>query len=91
MRRFAPSFARRARGLPLPPMGAGSGGARPARWGQQRLVHAAIVLKLALRALSNGDTNATDLAAEGLRHAEQANLELRELAHGILPAALTPG
>jgi signal transduction histidine kinase len=58
---------------------------------QQRLVHAVIVLKLALRALSNGDTNATELVAEGLRHAEQANFELRELAHGILPAALTRG
>ena len=29
--------------------------------------------------------------AEALRHAEQANAELRELAHGILPAALTRG
>jgi signal transduction histidine kinase len=28
---------------------------------------------------------------EALRHAEQANAELRELAHGILPAALTRG
>ncbi|HWF56650.1 MAG TPA: GAF domain-containing protein [Solirubrobacteraceae bacterium] len=59
--------------------------------GQQRLVHAVIVLKLALRALSNGDANATELVAEALQHAEQANAELRELAHGILPAALTRG
>jgi signal transduction histidine kinase len=29
--------------------------------------------------------------AEALRHAEDANSELRELAHGILPAALTRG
>jgi signal transduction histidine kinase/PAS domain-containing protein len=58
---------------------------------QQRLVHAVIVLKLALRALANGDTNAGELAAEALRHAEQANFDLRELAHGILPAALTSG
>jgi len=58
---------------------------------QQRLVHAVIVLKLALRALSNGDANASELVAEGLRHAEEANSELRELAHGILPAALTRG
>jgi signal transduction histidine kinase len=58
---------------------------------QQRLVHAVIVLKLALRALSNADANAGDLVAEALRHAEQANSELRELAHGILPAALTRG
>jgi GAF domain-containing protein len=58
---------------------------------QQRLVHAVIVLKLALRALSNGEANAHELVAEALRHAEQANSELRELAHGILPAALTRG
>jgi signal transduction histidine kinase len=58
---------------------------------QQRLVHAVIVLKLAVRALTNGDANAGDLVAEALRHAEQANAELRELAHGILPAALTRG
>jgi signal transduction histidine kinase len=58
---------------------------------QQRLVHAVIVLKLALRALSNADPGAGDLVAEALQHAEQANAELRELAHGILPAALTRG
>jgi signal transduction histidine kinase len=58
---------------------------------QQRLVHAVIVLKLALRALSNASPNAGELVAEALRHAEQANAELRELAHGILPAALTRG
>lgn len=58
---------------------------------QQRLVHAVIVLKLALRALANADANAGELVAEALRHAEQANSELRELAHGILPAALTRG
>jgi signal transduction histidine kinase len=58
---------------------------------QQRLVHAVIVLKLAQQALSNGDPDADELVAEALRHAEQANLELRELAHGILPAALTRG
>jgi signal transduction histidine kinase len=58
---------------------------------QQRLVHTVIMLKLALRALSNGDISAGELVAEGLRHAEQANAELRELAHGILPAALIRG
>jgi signal transduction histidine kinase len=58
---------------------------------QQRLVHAVIVLKLALRALSNDSPNAGELVAEALRHAEDANAELRELAHGILPAALTRG
>jgi PAS domain S-box-containing protein len=58
---------------------------------QQRLVHAVIVLKLALRGLSNGDADAGELVAEALEHAEQANFELRELAHGILPAALVRG
>jgi signal transduction histidine kinase len=56
---------------------------------QQRLVHAVIVLKLAARAASSGDPSAGELVAEALRHTEQANSELRELAHGILPAALT--
>jgi GAF domain-containing protein len=58
---------------------------------QQRLVHSVIVMKLALRALSDGKPEAGELVAEALRHAEQANSELRELAHGILPAALTRG
>ena len=56
---------------------------------QQRLVNAVIGLKLASRALNHGDANATELVADALRHAEEANAELRELAHGILPAALT--
>jgi signal transduction histidine kinase len=58
---------------------------------QQRLVHAVIVLKLAERALARADSNAEEMVAEALRHAEQANAELRELAHGILPATLTRG
>jgi GAF domain-containing protein len=58
---------------------------------QQRLVHAVIVQKLALRALSDGRSNASDLVAEALRHSEQANAELQELAQGILPSALTRG
>jgi GAF domain-containing protein len=58
---------------------------------QQRLVHAVIVLKLALRALSEGDPGASEMVTEARRHAEQAHAELRELAHGILPAALTRG
>ncbi|MGP0051764.1 MAG: sensor histidine kinase [Solirubrobacteraceae bacterium] len=49
------------------------------------------MLKLAQRALSNCDANAGALVDEALRQAEQANSELRELAHGILPAALTRG
>ena len=58
---------------------------------QQRLVHAVIVLKLALRALSDGNPGASEMVTEARRHAEQANAELRELAHGILPGALTRG
>jgi signal transduction histidine kinase len=58
---------------------------------QQRLVNAVIVLKLALRALAHSDGNSEELVSEALQHAEQANAELRELAHGILPAVLTRG
>ena len=55
---------------------------------QQRLVHAVIVLKLAVVAVADGKPNALELVNEALSHAEQASSELRELAHGILPAAL---
>jgi len=41
--------------------------------------------------VSNADANAGELVTEALRHAEEANSELRELAHGILPAALSRG
>jgi signal transduction histidine kinase len=58
---------------------------------QQRLVHAVIVLKLALAALPSSEVDARDLVGEALGHAEQANSELRELAHGILPGALSRG
>jgi signal transduction histidine kinase len=55
---------------------------------QQRLVHTIVTLKLAQRA--NG-REAESLIGEALEHAQRANEELRELAHGILPAALTHG
>ena len=58
---------------------------------QQRLVHTVVTLKLAQRALRAGDGKAEALLAEALAHAGQANQELRELAQGILPAALTRG
>ncbi len=58
---------------------------------QQRLVHAVINLKLALRELGHGDEHAQTLVREALGHAEQANSELRELAHGIMPGVLTSG
>jgi signal transduction histidine kinase len=58
---------------------------------QQRLVHAVIKLKLARRALEEGSDDALGLVREGLEQAEEATSELRELAHGILPAVLTRG
>jgi signal transduction histidine kinase len=58
---------------------------------QQRLVHTIVTLKLAQRALRANDREAESLIGEALEHAQQANEELRELAHGILPAALTHG
>jgi PAS domain S-box-containing protein len=58
---------------------------------QQRLVHTIITLKLARRAFQNEKPDAPTLLTEALGHAEQATAELRELAHGILPAVLTRG
>jgi len=58
---------------------------------QQRLVNTVLTLKLAQRALRANDGEAESLISEALEHAQQANAELRELAHGILPAALTRG
>ena len=50
-----------------------------------------ITLKLAQQALAKGAENGPLLAQEALEHAERATNELRELAHGILPAVLTRG
>jgi PAS domain S-box-containing protein len=58
---------------------------------QQRLIHTVISLKLAREALQTGDEAAPALVAEALDHAEQANVELRELVQGILPPLLTRG
>ena len=58
---------------------------------QQRLVHTVITLKLAHRALRNEDDDLPELLTEALENAERAMGELRELAHGILPAVLTQG
>ena len=58
---------------------------------QQRLVHTIITLKLVHRALQPSGEPASELVSEALGHAERANVELRELAHGILPAVLTQG
>jgi signal transduction histidine kinase len=58
---------------------------------QQRLVHTVVMLKLASRALERGEKSASRFVSEALDHAEQANVELHELAHGILPAVLAQG
>jgi signal transduction histidine kinase/PAS domain-containing protein len=58
---------------------------------QQRLVHTVVTLKLAQRALRDDDGDAESLVGQALDHAQQGNVELRELAHGILPAVLTRG
>ncbi|MEA2466284.1 MAG: hypothetical protein QOJ57_410, partial [Thermoleophilaceae bacterium] len=58
---------------------------------QQRLVHAVISLKLARGELGEHDGPAAQLVDEALEHAEGATAALRELVHGILPAALDRG
>jgi signal transduction histidine kinase len=58
---------------------------------QQRLVHAIITLKLAQRSVGDGDSPAAGLMREALKHTELANVEIRELVHGILPASLRRG
>jgi signal transduction histidine kinase/uncharacterized protein YoaH (UPF0181 family) len=58
---------------------------------QQRLVHTVVTLQMASRALEDESGEVSPLVAEALQHAEGATGELRELAHGILPAVLTRG
>jgi signal transduction histidine kinase/CHASE3 domain sensor protein len=58
---------------------------------QQRLVQTIVTLKLARSATQDDGAPSAALVAEALDQAERANLELRELAHGILPAVLTRG
>jgi signal transduction histidine kinase len=58
---------------------------------QQRLVHTMVTLKLARQALGDTTGPAVELIEEALTNAERANHELRELAHGILPPALSRG
>jgi PAS domain S-box-containing protein len=57
---------------------------------QQRLVHTIITLKEASSTLRSEHRGAA-LVADALEQAQRANVELRELVHGILPAALTHG
>jgi signal transduction histidine kinase len=58
---------------------------------QQRLVHTIVTLKMARRSLEQNRQDAVALVDEALDHAQTATDELRELAHGILPAVLTRG
>ena len=58
---------------------------------QQRLVHTIITLKLARRAMQTKREDVPALMTQALDNAERAMAELRELAHGILPAVLTQG
>ncbi len=58
---------------------------------QQRLVHTIVMLKLAQRAFRENEAEADALIAEALHEAQSGNQELRELAHGILPAVLASG
>jgi signal transduction histidine kinase len=58
---------------------------------QQHLVHAVVTLKLARGALTKSDPDAGKLLDDALQQAEDANLELRELARGIVPGALRRG
>jgi PAS domain S-box-containing protein len=58
---------------------------------QQRLVHTLITLKQAQAALEGSDSAVANLVDESLAQAEVANVQLRELANGILPAALARG
>jgi signal transduction histidine kinase len=58
---------------------------------QQRLVHTVLTLKLARQALGDARAPALELVDEALEHAQRAIAELRDLAHGILPAPLNRG
>ena len=58
---------------------------------QQRLIHSLITLGLAQRSLALGDGQAQPLLVEGMGYVQRANEELRELAHGLLPADLARG
>ncbi len=58
---------------------------------QQGLVSVIMTLKGAERALREGDGEAEPLVSKAREQAEEADAELRELAHGILPSVLTHG
>jgi signal transduction histidine kinase len=59
---------------------------------QQRLVHTAVTLKLLRRSTERGEEeDARVLLDDAISHATAAIEELRELAHGILPAVIARG
>jgi signal transduction histidine kinase len=58
---------------------------------QQRLVHAIVTLKLAEQALRDDPAAVEALIRDALEAAEQGHEDLRELARGMLPTALTRG
>ena len=58
---------------------------------QQRLVQTLIALNLAKRELAGSEGPALELLDEALLHAQRATSDLRDLVHGILPAALSHG
>ena len=58
---------------------------------QQSLVVTIMTLKQARQALEANDERASELVSKAIEQTEGANAELRELAHGILPAVLTHG
>jgi signal transduction histidine kinase len=58
---------------------------------QQRLVQTMLTLKLAQQTVREDPAQTESLIAEALDGAEQSNAELRELAHGLLPAVLMHG
>jgi PAS domain S-box-containing protein len=58
---------------------------------QQRLVHTIVTLKMAHQELERNQQPGSAFVAEALEQAQRAHVELRELAHGILPTVLTRG
>jgi PAS domain S-box-containing protein len=58
---------------------------------QQRLVHTVLMLKLTRREFGDEEEHGRERLTEALEQAESAIAELRELAHGILPRALSFG
>jgi signal transduction histidine kinase len=58
---------------------------------QQRMVHTVVMLRLAQQAIEQGEADVGALVDEALEQAQQSTQDLRDLAHGILPAVLTRG